>query len=113
MLKLTSNDEFPITDDYQQLIDDEKKKLIELEAKNREWERKIKAQHRNMGGVHMSAQHTVQTQKTLRTLENRLDQVNISQPLYNTIVGIQRKNYVNWNHVVSKQKCIDYREKWP
>jgi hypothetical protein len=28
-----------------------------------------------MGGVHMSSQHTVQMQKTVRTLENRLDQV--------------------------------------
>ena len=61
--------------DYDTLIDDEKKKCMELDAKNRDWERKIKQQHRNMGGVHMSAQHTVQTQKTLRTLENRLDQV--------------------------------------
>ena len=64
-----------ITEDYDSLIDHEKKKGIELDAKIREWERKIKQQHRNMGGVHMSAQHTVQTQKTMRTLENRLDQV--------------------------------------
>lgn len=47
----------------------------ELDAKIREWEKKIRNQHKNMGGVHMSSQHTVQTQKTIRTLENRLDQV--------------------------------------
>jgi hypothetical protein len=29
----------------------------------------------SLGGVHMSSQHTVQMQKTVRTLENRLDQV--------------------------------------
>lgn len=69
--------------DYDSLIDDEKKKCIELDAKIREWERKIKQQHRNMGGVHMSAQHTVQTQKTMRTLENRLDQ---SKKKFNTIL---------------------------
>ena len=64
-----------LPEDYSNEIDDEKKKIIELDAKIREWERKIKNQHKNMGGVHMSSQHTVQTQKTLRTLENRLDSV--------------------------------------
>ena len=64
-----------LTEDYDKEIEDEKKKTIELDTKIREWERKIKQQHRNMGGVHMSSQHTVQTQKTMRTLENRLDQV--------------------------------------
>lgn len=48
---------------------------IELDAEIRKWEKKIKDQHKNMGGVHMSSQHTVQMQKTVRTLENRLDQV--------------------------------------
>ena len=47
----------------------------ELDAKIREWEKKIKEQHKNMGGVHMSSQHTTQMQKTQRVLENRLDQV--------------------------------------
>ncbi|RUS82977.1 hypothetical protein EGW08_009262 [Elysia chlorotica] len=46
----------------------------ELDAKIREWEKKIKEQHKNMGGVHMSSQHTTQMQKTQRVLENRLDQ---------------------------------------
>lgn len=69
--------------EYNKEIDDEKKKGIELDAKIRDWEKKIKQQHRNMGGVHMSAQHTVQTQKTLRTLENRLDQ---NRRKFNTIL---------------------------
>ena len=56
-------------------IDEEKKMHIELDAQIREWEKRIKGQHKNMGGVHMSSQHTVQMQKTVRTLENRLDQV--------------------------------------
>lgn len=55
-------------------IEEEKKMHIELDAQVREWEKRIKGQHKNMGGVHMSSQHTVQMQKTLRTLENRLDQ---------------------------------------
>ena len=28
------------------------------------------------------------------------------QPLYNTVVGVQSRN-----HIISKQKCIDYKEK--
>ncbi|KAJ8321073.1 hypothetical protein KUTeg_002660 [Tegillarca granosa] len=60
-------------DDYDADIEQEKKNIIELDAKIREWEKKIKQQHKNMGGVHMSSSHTVQTQKTIRTLENRLD----------------------------------------
>jgi len=63
------------TEDYDTEINEEKKKSTELDAKIRDWEKKIKHQHKNMGGVHMSSQHTVQTQKTIRTLENRLDQV--------------------------------------
>ncbi|KAK3087593.1 hypothetical protein FSP39_007948 [Pinctada imbricata] len=61
-------------EDYDTEISEEKKLHVELDAKIREWEKKIKVQHKNMGGIHMSSQHTVQTQKTIRTLENRLDQ---------------------------------------
>lgn len=46
-----------------------------MDQKIREWEKKIKEQHKGMGGIHMSAQHTIQIQKTIRTLGNRLDQV--------------------------------------
>lgn len=48
----------------------------ELDAKIREWERKIKEHHKNVGGAHTGSQHTVQIQKTHLVLENRLDQVN-------------------------------------
>ena len=64
-----------VPDEHEKDIDDSKKEQAELDAKIREWEMKIKDQHKNMGGVHMSSQHTTQTQKTLRVLENRLDQV--------------------------------------
>jgi len=53
---------------------EEEELQIELDAKIKEWERKIKTQHKNMGGVHMSSQHTTQMQKTQRVLDNRLDQ---------------------------------------
>ena len=54
----------------------EEKNIIEkLTAEQKEWERKIKEQHKKMGGVHMSAAHTAKTQKEIRTLENRLDKV--------------------------------------
>ncbi|XP_063410903.1 outer dynein arm-docking complex subunit 1-like [Mytilus trossulus] len=63
-----------VKDENETDIDEEKKMHIELDAEIRKWEKKIKDQHKNMGGVHMSSQHTVQMQKTVRTLENRLDQ---------------------------------------
>ncbi|XP_048249157.1 coiled-coil domain-containing protein 63-like [Haliotis cracherodii] len=61
-------------DDCDLEIKEEKQNHVELDAKIREWEKKIRNQHKNMGGVHMSSQHTTQTQKTVRVLENRLDQ---------------------------------------
>lgn len=60
-------------EEYGNEISEEKRKCVELDAKIREWEKKINHQHKNMGGIHMSSKHTVQTQKTIRTLENRLD----------------------------------------
>lgn len=47
----------------------------ELDAKIREWERKIKEHHKNVGGAQAGSKHTTQAQKTQRVLENRLDQV--------------------------------------
>ncbi|XP_078335356.1 coiled-coil domain-containing protein 63-like isoform X2 [Crassostrea virginica] len=70
-------------EDYDTEINEEKQMHTELDAKIREWEKKIRNQHKNMGGVHMSSQHTVQTQKTIRTLENRLDQ---SKKQFNSIL---------------------------
>ncbi|XP_059141450.1 coiled-coil domain-containing protein 63-like [Physella acuta] len=52
----------------------EEEKQKELDAKIREWEKKIKEKQKDMGGSNMSTQHTTQTSKTQRVLENRLDQ---------------------------------------
>ncbi|KAK3594432.1 hypothetical protein CHS0354_000254 [Potamilus streckersoni] len=70
-------------EDYEQEIEEEKRKSMELDARIRDWEKKIKQQHKNMGGVHMSSQHTVQMQKTIRVQENRLDQC---KKRFNTIL---------------------------
>lgn len=61
-------------DEHEKNIEEFKREQQELDAEIREWENKIKEQHKNMGGIHMSTQHTTQTQKTTRVLENRLDQ---------------------------------------
>jgi len=49
--------------------------MEKLKAEEKDWEKKIKEQHKKMGGVHMSAVHTAKVQKNVRTLENRLDKV--------------------------------------
>jgi len=64
--------------DVKSLISDEHKKQEELDAEIREWEKKIRNQHKNMGGVHMSGQHNVKVQKTVRKLENQLQLANNS-----------------------------------
>lgn len=61
-------------DEHEKDIEMSKQEQTDLDSKIKEWEAKIKDQHKNMGGVHMSSQHTTQTQKTIRVLENRLDQ---------------------------------------
>ncbi|XP_050412096.1 coiled-coil domain-containing protein 63 [Patella vulgata] len=61
-------------EDLESGIEEERQKQAELDAKLRDAEKKIRAQHREMGGVHMSSQHTTQTQKASRILETRLDQ---------------------------------------
>ena len=43
-----------------------------------------------------------------KTKVKKQNKSNTPQPLYNTIAGIKTKN-----HVESKQKSIDYIEKWP
>lgn len=60
-------------DEKEKAIEDEKVTIERLNGEIKEWERKIKDQHKNMGGVHMSAAHTQKTQKDIHTLENRLD----------------------------------------
>ncbi|XP_064642414.1 coiled-coil domain-containing protein 63-like [Lineus longissimus] len=61
-------------DFMEQEVEDERNLHMELDSELRAWEKKIREQHKKMGGVHMSGAHTVQTQKKARTLENRLDQ---------------------------------------
>lgn len=67
--------DFYSTDEKDREIDEEKNIIEKLTAEQKEWERKIKEQHKMMGGVHMSSAHTAKTQKEIRTLENRLDKV--------------------------------------
>ena len=59
----------------EQEIEDERTLHMELDTELRAWEKKIREQHKKMGGVHMSQGHTIQMQKRSRTLANRLDQV--------------------------------------
>lgn len=54
---------------------EERKRHQELDAEIREMEKKISGQHKNMGGVHMSSQHTQKTSKGVRKLENQLQLV--------------------------------------
>lgn len=61
-------------DEHEKYIEESKKEQEELDQKIREWEMKIKEQQKNMGGSNMSGQHTTNTQKNVRVLENRLDQ---------------------------------------
>ena len=62
-------------DDYNQMIADEKSNQADIQGKIRSIEKEIRGQHREMGGVHASAQHTQKTQKAIRVKENRLHQV--------------------------------------
>lgn len=63
-------------DTYNCEIDEEKEHQKELEAMIRGKEKEIKGQHKQMGGVHASSQHTAKTQKAIRVKENRLHQAN-------------------------------------
>ena len=56
-------------------IKQEKETHEELDAKLKEWRKKIKDQHKNMGGVNMSRAHVMQTQKKVTKLENTLQLV--------------------------------------
>lgn len=66
-----------VTDEHDKEIEEAKKEQAELDVQIREWENKLNQQRKNMGGTHMSSHHTAQTQKNIRVLENRLDQVSI------------------------------------
>ncbi|KAJ8021559.1 Coiled-coil domain-containing protein 63 [Holothuria leucospilota] len=63
-------------DKYNQVIQEEHDRQKELDAKIRAKEKEIRGQHKKMGGVHASTQHTSKTQKAIRVKENRLHQAN-------------------------------------
>ena len=67
-----------LTETVEQEISDEKARHEELNAQIREWEKKMKTQHKGMGGVNMSRGHIVRTQKNISKLENQLSQVCIN-----------------------------------
>ena len=58
------------------MIAQELEKHNDLKAQTRDWEKQIKEQHSNMGGVHKSAQQNVKTQREVKKLENQLENVN-------------------------------------
>ena len=62
-------------ENIEEQIEEEKKRAEELKSEVREWERKNKDDNKKMGGVHMSAQHHVQTLKNVRKLDNNLQLV--------------------------------------
>lgn len=63
------------SDNYMQMVKDEKDKQAELDTMIRKKEKAIRDQHKCMGGVHASQQHTQKTVKAIRVKENRLHQV--------------------------------------
>lgn len=63
------------TDELEEEIKKEKEKQEESDAEAREMRKKNREQQKNMGGASASSEHTQQTGKNIRTLENRLDQV--------------------------------------
>ena len=60
---------------FDEEIEKEKNLEKEVAAEIREWQRKLKSQHKTMGGVHMSSQHTSQMLKNVHKLENQLQLV--------------------------------------
>ncbi|ELU09042.1 hypothetical protein CAPTEDRAFT_158042 [Capitella teleta] len=64
--------------DVETSITEERKLHQELDAEIREWEKKLRKTHKNMGGVHMSAAHTHKVSKDVRKMENQLQLSNNS-----------------------------------
>jgi chromosome segregation ATPase len=58
---------------FEALIGEEQRSIAELEKRIREKEQGINKGRKDMGGVHMSQQQHISTQKRIRVLENRLD----------------------------------------
>lgn len=64
-----------VTETVEEQIEEEQNKQKQLDAECREWEKKVREQGRNMGGVHMSSQHTLKTRKQATKIENQLQLV--------------------------------------
>lgn len=62
--------------DVHQQIKDEKQKQKDLDVQIRDAEKKIREQHKNMGGSNSSSAHSAQTTKNNRKLENQLQLAN-------------------------------------
>ena len=83
-----------LTAETEQDIANEKLQEQELAAEIREWQRKLKSQHKMMGGVHMSSQHTSQVLKNVHKLENQLQLVRTSYKWKD--LATTRKGRVGW-----------------
>ena len=93
-----------LTENIDDQIEEERKRAEELKTEVREWERKNKDQNKNMGGVHMSAQHHVQTLKNIRKLENSLQLVSID----NQVNMTYNRNFADKSKYLVSKKGIRY-----
>lgn len=66
---------FRTLDDIQSEIQSEKSLSTDLDAKLREWEKKVRQKQAESGGAHVSTNFNVNVRKQERVLENRLDTV--------------------------------------
>ena len=64
-------------DDIQSEIQSEKSLSTDLDAKLREWEKKVRQKQTDSGGAHVSTNFNVNVRKQERALENRLDTVGV------------------------------------
>ena len=64
-------------DDIQSEIQSEKSSSTDLDAKLREWEKKVRQKQTDSGGAHVSTNFNVNVRKQERVLENRLDTVGL------------------------------------
>ena len=67
---------FSVLDDINSQISGELEKHTDLKAQIRDWDKQMKDQNKNMGGVHQSAQQNVKTQREVKKLENQLENAN-------------------------------------
>jgi hypothetical protein len=69
-------------DEIQNEIQDEKELSSDLDAKLREWEKKIRQKQTETGGANVAVTFNANVKKQERVLENRLDTVGASIRLY-------------------------------